>query len=472
MPGIESDRSPAIDSRLIATIGQGGPEAPPAVTDFMAAFRNGFITVDDLNRRHRATVNETAETKTNIAAQDLKRRQIAELGPGEIALEQRRQGLANTELGIAETTAPARQAVAAKQTQDTLDYLDPNKRTDLIAQKTREALEESYVQQFGELPPSVEVKKPGKALPFEQWLHDVQIPEIYSQAAGDFKSGYPINSKEDNQARAEFVTAQETRVKNNAREDYARYVQETENKSVPIARGTPEYYRYLSEALKAQGTKAAIQGAQLKALPGVLEAQAKGAAEGPTKLRAEVQSNRDHYLALDDVQALRKVDAAFNKIKNATTGEPSPFKDMSAIFSFMKVLDPGSTVREGEYATVENTRNIPDRFRALYNKAVNGEKLTPEQRADLVNAANSARQGQAQAASTSIKQYLAIESALGASPGDIVPVEDAAAISGAAATTPPPAGGYEALVGKQVTLKNGRTGTVVKNADGTFSLKP
>lgn len=475
MPGLESDRPfvPIQPSAPIIT----QPFATPVSQDVLAGFRSGYITVEDLKRRALERASQQDALKTQIAEGDLRRREIGELGPGEIDLKRRQQGVASTELGIAETTAPARRAVAERQTQETLDYLDPNKRSDLIAQKTREALEESYVQQFGELPPVVDVQKPEKALPFEQWLHDVRLPEIYSRAAGDFKSGFPVNSKQDNEARAEFVTAEEARAKKNARTEYQQYVQDTENKSVPVARGTPEYYRYLSDALKTQGTKAAIQGAQLKALPGVLEAQAKGAADAPGKTQAAIESNRNHYLALPDIQSVRKVQGNVAKLTESLAGSPSPKKDIAAIFEFMKILDPTSTVREGEYATVENARSWPEQIRAKWNKATDGVKLTPEDRVDLKEAAYGAARGQIQGSAPSIRQYLRIESQLGAPPGSIVPPEDKEALDAigggpSALTVGVAPASYEELVGKQVTLKDGRTGTVTKNPDGTFSLKP
>jgi hypothetical protein len=72
----------------------------------------------------------------------------------------------------------------------------------------------------------------------------------------------------------------------------------------------------------------------------------------------------------------------------ATTGS-TPQADMSLIFQFMKMLDPGSTVREGEYASAEQTRGLPDTVAALYNKAITGETLTDTQRAEFRNQAKS-----------------------------------------------------------------------------------
>lgn len=59
------------------------------------------------------------------------------------------------------------------------------------------------------------------------------------------------------------------------------------------------------------------------------------------------------------------------------------FGDMALIFNFMKILDPGSTVREGEFANAENTGGVDDKTRNLYNKLLNGQRLTPEQREGL-----------------------------------------------------------------------------------------
>jgi len=72
-----------------------------------------------------------------------------------------------------------------------------------------------------------------------------------------------------------------------------------------------------------------------------------------------------------------KIRDAFNKINSASdTGAG----DVSLIFSFMKIIDPGSTVREGEFATAEATAGIPTRIRTLYNKALSGERLGAVQR--------------------------------------------------------------------------------------------
>ena len=54
--------------------------------------------------------------------------------------------------------------------------------------------------------------------------------------------------------------------------------------------------------------------------------------------------------------------------------------DVAAIFTFMKTLDPASVVREGEFATAENTSGAYRKFWNIHNKLLKGERLTDTQR--------------------------------------------------------------------------------------------
>ena len=98
-------------------------------------------------------------------------------------------------------------------------------------------------------------------------------------------------------------------------------------------------------------------------------------------------------------------DTTTNQLSNAFLGQAKPYievaqayrkvisapesaaGDMSKIFGYMKILDPGSTVREGEAASAQNAAGVPDRILNLYNKAVTGQRLNPTQRADFDNSA-------------------------------------------------------------------------------------
>jgi len=77
---------------------------------------------------------------------------------------------------------------------------------------------------------------------------------------------------------------------------------------------------------------------------------------------------------------------SFGRIK-AAVEDPSAAGDLALIFNFMKMLDPGSVVRESEFATAENAASVPDRIRNIWNKILTGQKLGLDQRADFINQA-------------------------------------------------------------------------------------
>lgn len=71
----------------------------------------------------------------------------------------------------------------------------------------------------------------------------------------------------------------------------------------------------------------------------------------------------------------------------ASAKDPSPAGDLALIFNYMKTLDPGSTVREGEFATAAQSGAFGDRIKAAAGRIANGERLSDEMRADFVNRA-------------------------------------------------------------------------------------
>ena len=104
----------------------------------------------------------------------------------------------------------------------------------------------------------------------------------------------------------------------------------------------------------------------------------------------------------------------------ASAEDPSAAGDLALIFNFMKILDPGSVVREGEFATAQNAPGIPDRVRAQYNRALEGERFTPKTRRDFVDRAEKlfARADRQQKKRT--RQFTTLATRAGLDPQDIV----------------------------------------------------
>lgn len=91
----------------------------------------------------------------------------------------------------------------------------------------------------------------------------------------------------------------------------------------------------------------------------------------------------------------------------ASIGTPQykPSDDIALIFSFMKTLDPGSTVREGEYATAKNAGSVPESVVNTYNQILNGKFLNDDQRKNFIETARKSYSGIAKEAETVASRY-------------------------------------------------------------------
>jgi hypothetical protein len=112
-----------------------------------------------------------------------------------------------------------------------------------------------------------------------------------------------------------------------------------------------------------------------------------------------------------------QISQAYRKIENAPDTAAG---DMSKIFGFMKILDPGSTVREGEYASAENARGVPETVRAQYNKAQTGQRLTPAQRKEFTQAAGDLVKSQEQQFNEMAKYYSEISARSRINPESVI----------------------------------------------------
>lgn len=126
--------------------------------------------------------------------------------------------------------------------------------------------------------------------------------------------------------------------------------------------------------------------------------------------------------------------------------DPSAAGDLSLIFSYMKMLDPGSAVRESEQANAQNATGVPDKIRNLYNQVMTGQRLNPDQRGDFVKRAGMIFEG-AQKRQDGIVRTYSSRAQRANLPADMVVMDYGL---GATATTTAPgaaaAGGFEQLI--------------------------
>jgi len=137
------------------------------------------------------------------------------------------------------------------------------------------------------------------------------------------------------------------------------------------ARGSAEASRASAAASRATTAREAAQTGQIRA--GIIPSEKRPEAEG--KLRKEYS---------DQTKSYQDVKSAYSRI---TASQNNAAGDLSLIFNYMKMLDPGSTVREGEFASAQNATGVPDRILNKYNNIIAGERLNPNQRQQFIGQA-------------------------------------------------------------------------------------
>jgi len=121
-------------------------------------------------------------------------------------------------------------------------------------------------------------------------------------------------------------------------------------------------------------------------------------------------------------QAYQRIQAGVQEAADAVAhGRSQGAADIAIISSYMKLLDPTSVVREGEYATAQNSGSVPEAIRAQYNHLLNGGTLTPEMRSGFLSSARSQYATSEQQYQQLARRYGDIAARQGLDPRDIVP---------------------------------------------------
>lgn len=95
---------------------------------------------------------------------------------------------------------------------------------------------------------------------------------------------------------------------------------------------------------------------------------------------------RGEFSKQTPVKQFGEVSVAYDNMKRAVAN-PSPASDLTLVYSFMKMNDPESIVKESEFATAAKAGTFGDRIQGLVSQVTSGQLLTPDQRADLLTQA-------------------------------------------------------------------------------------
>lgn len=131
-----------------------------------------------------------------------------------------------------------------------------------------------------------------------------------------------------------------------------------------------------SAQASAESSRASAAASRATAGREAAEARSLTAGVIPVAKRPEAETAlRKEY----NVQTapFKEVQSSYRRVK---ASESTGAGDIALVYGYMKMLDPGSVVREGEFATAEKTAGIPSAVVNSYNKALSGKRLTEDQR--------------------------------------------------------------------------------------------
>lgn len=229
------------------------------------------------------------------------------------------------------------------------------------------------------------------------------------------QSGGDINAF--NQARLEHYRRQP---------DYAQFGRSWERR---VAETTP------GAVDTRGGARTIAQGENRGLSPSEQRAEARAQQSEQAASRRDEVNLRREFNNRQEVKDFRTVQSAYNSVQ-AAARNPSAAGDLSLIFAYMKILDPGSVVREQEFANAQNAAGVPDQIRNRYNQILNGQRLNPNQRRDFLNQANNLFQTRRQTYANVENEYRGYAESYGVSPDRVAPVQGAPTQSGPRTNAP------------------------------------
>lgn len=129
---------------------------------------------------------------------------------------------------------------------------------------------------------------------------------------------------------------------------------------------------------------------------------------------------RGEFVAIPQIKAFSDQSQAYGRIV-ASAEDPSAAGDLALIFNYMKLLDPGSTVREGEFATAQNAGGVDQRIVGLYNRILDGTRLSGPQREDFLARSNKLYSNAESQYNATRKFYAGVVERGGLKPDEVLP---------------------------------------------------
>jgi hypothetical protein len=198
------------------------------------------------------------------------------------------------------------------------------------------------------------------------------------QAVAQAKTAQATAQTADEKAAADLKLANANAARAQVQADYENRQQKADldKKAQDLGLTAAQKNKVLAETskLSAETKKIALELAALEASGGV----------DPSKKFDQEEKLRKEFTARTKV--FNELDSTFSNLKASEQAGTGP-GDIALITGFMKMLDPGSVVRETEFATARDTAGLFTKLENSLQKLQNGEFLKPAQRKEYINLA-------------------------------------------------------------------------------------
>lgn len=232
-------------------------------------------------------------------------------------------------------------------------------------------------------------------------------PEIEAMLSGDPSAAAAGQFVAKSRAEQEKIAAENQMRSLKMEQEAQRQAAEQDFRRQQLAQG--------ERRLGYEGQRLSLEGKRLTA-----EEQRRAAEETTKKTAAGAKAAEDlrkEFHGLGSVKSTADMADAIAKIRSVpNTGAG----DLSLIYSYVKMLDPGSVVREGEIALSREPTPLLTSLIQKYKKAAEGELLHPDLRASYKQAAEKLWEAQLGRYEDIAKPYRRLAEQGGLAPDDVV----------------------------------------------------
>lgn len=196
-----------------------------------------------------------------------------------------------------------------------------------------------------------------------------------AEADAKTKLATATNAGEKAAAEAELARAQANKAKVDAKFAEQVALADLKKKAADLGLTNAQTGSALAQARKLS----------LESQKSVLELEAlKAGTPDPAKAFEQEEKLRKEFQVRNKVYG--ELGTTYSNIESSSKAKSGP-GDIALITGFMKMLDPGSVVRETEFATARDTAGLYTRLENSLKKAESGQFLQPKQREEFVNLA-------------------------------------------------------------------------------------